>query len=106
MGKEIRVKSLYTRAYYGMLVKDYGWFEVLRRFRKKFKNLSFYHNVPIRVNAKRLSREHKLKVFNFNTMKEKTFIARYNAMDKAWLFFDEDGNSVDIIKELKELNRK
>jgi len=102
-GISLAPSHIYTRAYYGVLVKDYGWHEIKKKLQKRFPYYFFSDDTPFKISSsqKELGKWRELKVLYKETIQERTFKAHYDPINKEWHFFDENGKRVDIIEKLK-----
>ena len=101
--KGVKVKTRFTRAYSGILVRDDGWHELSNRLSKRY-DVFFLDDVPPVAKSKNVC---------YNGVKGKIlvgyksieFSALFSNCDKVWYFFDKDGNRIDIIKEIKRCKK-
>ena len=99
----IRSNTEYTRAYKGVLIRDYGWVKIFEKLRRyvKFPNL-ILDDRPLRApKDKELGKSHRLIIY----LKGRRYVidARYDVLDKKWYFYDaRTGNSINILKLLRK----
>jgi len=93
---EFKPQNTYTRAYYGKLVKDYGFVSLMRVLRRRYPDWILESDLPVRFSGKELGNSHVIRAFNTNTFEEKKFEAVYDIYSGTWRFYDMEGRRIDL----------
>lgn len=100
----MKVKSLYTRAYHGTLVKDYGFHRVMKRLRKRYPSFSFDSDAPAVVHRKYnpdIGHIRKMTIREGMLGKEFEVKAIFSSAEKQWKFFNTEGNYFNLTGYLR-----
>jgi hypothetical protein len=90
------------------LVKDYGFHAILKDFRTRYPNLSFDSDAPLQIDLEHIN--HGLNRRHFITVTNPKYNLRYiyecfYSIDNLWHFYNNSGDSIDINKSLREMNK-
>ena len=96
----IKTNRTYTRAYHGILVKDYGFNAIMKDLREQYPEFGFLDNRPIKASRSLVIDDVRIKIFYNPFEKPIELRAIYDLYDQRWYFIDEKVDEYVNIKKL------
>ena len=107
--KGIKTTTKHTRSYGGVLVKDYGYHELLKKLKSRYPELRFYTDIPLKApKSGELSPHHEITVrlsprLQLKYEDEMSFVL--SGFRGEWTAYQDD-EVVDLYKELDKFYSK